>query len=404
MAGRQIATGQTGDRITLPVRDPTTLPTIVEVAVPRDKSITSNSFQLISPAGEILALGQRAPGKLQANPPSDRDMMTFVLPACGGAAPIDAKVRPWDELGEQFSWTDQAPLFRELRLGDRPVLRYMYEPLDTSSPARIEETYKAYHHLFDPSGSFLVTKGPGGLYPHHRGLFYGFNRISFGDQQADVWHCRDREFQAHARFISEDVGPVYGRHKVQIDWHGRDGSVFASELRELTAYNVPNAQCVEFRSRLTTTLPHVRLDGDPQHAGFQFRASQFVPDHTAKLTYYLRPDGKGVPGSFRNWSNQANETEFNLRHVDLAWNALSFVLENERRFTCCYLDHPGNPKPARFSERDYGRFGSYFEYDLTPEKPLFVQYRIWIQEGEMTVEQVNELSRDFTRPSESPSE
>ena len=51
---------------------------------------------------------------------------------------------------------------------------------------------------------------------------------------------------------------------------------------------------------------------------------------------------------------------------------------------------------ARGSERVYGRIGSYFEYDLTADKPLRVQYRLWLQEGEMTVEQCEALSRAFT--------
>ena len=76
---------------------------------------------------------------------------------------------------------------------------------------------------------------------------------------------------------------------------------------------------------------------------------------------------------------------------------MSFVV-NGQRYTCCYLDHPSNPKPARYSERDYGRFGSYFEYDLEPAKPLDVRYRIWLQPGEMDVANVNALSRDFSEP------
>ena len=40
-----------------------------------------------------------------------------------------------------------------------------------------------------------------------------------------------------------------------------------------------------------------------------------------------------------------------------------------------YLDSPSNPKPARYSERAYGRFGSYFETDVTEDMPLNVKYR-----------------------------
>jgi hypothetical protein len=63
-----------------------------------------------------------------------------------------------------------------------------------------------------------------------------------------------------------------------------------------------------------------------------------------------------------------------------------------------YIDHPDNPKPARYSERDYGRFGSYFEYDLEPGTPLNVQYRIWLQEGEMTLEDARRITADFATP------
>jgi hypothetical protein len=295
----------------------------------------------------------------------------------------------WD--ARNSGWRDSDGKHLELSLDGRPVLRYMYEPLDTSSKARRDETYKPYHHLFDSIGKRLVTKGPGGLFPHHRGLYYGFNKITYGDnQQADTWHCNRGEWQSHEKFISQEAGPLLGRHRVAIDWHGRDGKVFLKEERELTAYNLPKGTLVEFASKLTSTGGKVHLDGDPQHAGFQFRASQEVPDKTKNQTYYLRPDGKDKPGSFRNWPGHKS-------HENLPWNALSFVL-GETRYTAVYLDHSKNPKPARYSERDYGRFGSYFAADVTPDKPLVVNYRLWLQEGEMTVEEATALSRAFVEP------
>jgi hypothetical protein len=66
--------------------------------------------------------------------------------------------------------------------------------------------------------------------------------------------------------------------------------------------------------------------------------------------------------------------------------------------TVAYLDHPANPKEARFSERDYGRFGSYFEYDIDEGKPLTVHYRLWLQDGLMKPADVAALSRDFVEP------
>jgi hypothetical protein len=62
------------------------------------------------------------------------------------------------------------------------------------------------------------------------------------------------------------------------------------------------------------------------------------------------------------------------------------------------LNHPNNPGESRWSERDYGRFGCYFEYELTEKNPLLVRYRVWLQEGEMTVEEVDALYKAFVQP------
>ena len=169
--------------------------------------------------------------------------------------------------------------------------------------------------------------------------------------------------------------------------------MFARELREVTAYVLADRQLVEFASRLETTGGTVLLDGDPQHAGFHFRADDEVAAKTAKQTYYLRPDGKGDFGATRNWDAKNR----NPISVNLPWNAMSFVL-GDQRYTAVYLDHPENPKEARYSERDYGRFGSYFEYTMTKESPLEVNYRLGLYPGEVTIDQAAALSNDFVHP------
>jgi hypothetical protein len=59
-----------------------------------------------------------------------------------------------------------------------------------------------------------------------------------------------------------------------------------------------------------------------------------------------------------------------------------------------HVDHPKNPKEARHSERAFGRFGSYFEYTLLSDRPLTVNYRLWLQEGLMQPKEVAALSND----------
>jgi hypothetical protein len=295
-----------------------------------------------------------------------------------------------------FAW-DDANDTDQLLLDDRPILSYFHRPFDAKLYEPKKEianpTTKPYHHLIAPDGKTIVTNSNEGQYPHHRGIFYGFNNISYNGKQADVWHCRQGEHTAHEKILAAEAGPLFGRHTLQIGWHGRDGAVFANERRELTVYNVAGGTMIDFASILTTPLEKVRLDGDPQHAGFHFRASSKMEKNT-KETIFVRPDGIGKAGEEKNWDPKTRTGPLNL-----PWDAMSFVLDGER-YTVVYLDHPDNPKEARQSERCYGRIGTYFEYDLTKNKPLKVKYRLWFQAGRPTVEQCKALGKAFVQAPE----
>jgi hypothetical protein len=321
-----------------------------------------------------------------------RRELHLLLPPLKAGEAFDVRV----EVGREpagttpgFAVTETAGRHVDLTLRGRPVLRYECAPLDDSTRARREATYKVFHHLFADDGT-LVTKGPGGLYTHHRGLFYGFRRTTYDGNEVDIWHCTGDTAQVHEKTLLSEAGPVLGRHRVVIAWLGKGKEVFAREERELTVWDVPGGRLVEFASVLRPVKGAVKVDGDPQHAGFHFRAANEVADRTKAETYYVRPDGPGEPGATRNWPQDRG-------HVNLPWDAMSFVLGGQR-YTAAYLDRPDNPKEARFSERDYGRFGSYFVAEATPEKALAVRYRVWLRRGAMTGKEVAALSAAFVRP------
>lgn len=295
--------------------------------------------------------------------------------------------------GPAFTWKDSEGTAPELHYDGKLVLAYVRPKFDPSAtPAKkspIENpTIKVYHHFYDASGTVRLTNGPEGQFPHHRGIYFGFNNISYDGKKADVWHCRNGESQQHDKFLGTESGPVLGRERLGITWNGQDGKTFAVETREITVFQMPGGRLVEFASRLTTEREKVRLDGDPQHAGFHFRANVEV-EKTKAETYFLRPKGKGEKGKEENWVPKGMSGP-----VNLPWNAMSYVIGG-KRYTTLYLDHPKNPKEARQSERTYGRIGTYFEYDLTKDKPLHVRYRLWIQEGELTSDQCESLSQAF---------
>lgn len=360
----------------------------------------AKSVRVVDEKGKEIPAQLTVPGlvdEAKLSPATVVRQLHFLLPSLkkGESLKLQATLSREPSAAEGFSWNDTPGKFAELSYQGRPVMRYVYVSREEAK-LQGDKFFKPYHHLYDPAGTRFVTKGDrDGLFPHHRGLFYGFSRISYGDVTGvNTWGCEGDNFQSHQAFLSQEAGPVLGRHLLAIDWHGKQAAVFAKEKRELTVYHRPGGILVEFVSRLASAVGPVKLDGDPQHAGFQFRAAQQVADNQ-KETYYLRPDGKGKPGETRNWDAKSRDP----KTVNLPWNAASFVLDG-KRYTAVYLDRPANPKEARYSERSYGRFGSYFEYTLEEGKDLVVAYRLWLQEGEMTGDEAGALSDDFVEPVE----
>ncbi len=257
---------------------------------------------------------------------------------------------------------------------NKKIARYVYEKMD---PNDRERTFKPFHYIYQSDGKNFLTKGPGGKFTHHRGIYFGFSKCSVLDSDGarinvDTWHCK-RGYQLHEKTIHQNVGNKKATHTVEISWRVEDGTIFATEQRTLSfSILLDDSIQVDFNSKLSTTQEEVRLDGDPHHAGLQFRAANEVAGEIKKEIYYIRPsEGKDKKGETKNWPKNKDMT-------NILWKAQSIVV-NQNRYTTLYMDHPGNPKLSYYSERDYGRFGSFFKTSISPGKPLSIKYRLNIK-------------------------
>jgi hypothetical protein len=321
--------------------------------------------------------------------------LVVVLPSlpAGATVEVSVEVSPADEAGKpsRLRWANE-PGAAGLLVAGKPLVRYEMPAYDDADEAARVASYKPFHHVFDPVTGIRLTKGPGGQFTHHRGIFFGYNRIAHGPDlgvKSDCWHCIGKARQEHRETLEESAGPVAARQRLAIEWVGSDSGKVLDEVRELEIVPVPRGTVIDFASRLVAATP-VALDGDPQHAGVHFRASNEVHETTKGETYFLRPDGHAEPGVFRNWPDDK-------AYVNAPWHAASFVVGGQR-YTVLRAARPANPGEDRMSERDYARFGSYFAHQLEPDKPLEVGYRFWVQPGEMTVEQAARIAADYGTP------
>lgn len=299
-------------------------------------------------------------------------LMTAALAACtmGGHA-SSATGRP--QVDDVFRWIIEGDGMLTLVDGDRRVLRYMHA-YDASTPERLHETYKCYHHVFDAGGEHLLTKGPGGLYTHHRGIFIGFNRLTVDGEEYDFWHMKGVT-QRHMETLELSASASWARQSVLINWCDDDGGTIIAERRQVTVHRETDEAIavLDFESRLGALRGDVLLNGDPEHAGFQFRAHNDVADGPAeaKAKYLFHED--------------AVDPKTDL---DLPWVAMSFGL-NGKRYCVQHMNDPTNPSPTVYSAyRDYGRFGAFPKTEVKGGETLTLRYRIRVAEGDLPSREV----------------
>ena len=283
-----------------------------------------------------------------------------------------------------FQWKANAEKhYMDLYFGTQPVLRYMHA-YDASTPESFHETYKVFHHVFGPGSQQIITKGPGGKYTHHRGLYVGWSKTKVGNQMYDFWHCKDGAHLKHVKVIRQAADEKAASMTVEIHWNNKKDETMIREERtvvvSLLKEKPEEGWQIDWSTKLESQQGEIELNGDRQHAGFQFRAAQPVAD--ANGATYIRPEGFPQDAKAFQVGDKGNPPA----HINLGWFAMSYELD-KKRYTIEYLEAPKLPKPSLYSERPYGRFGAFFKTKLTKDKPLNMHYRINVTTGEPPTQQ-----------------
>lgn len=269
--------------------------------------------------------------------------------------------------------------------GER-IARYMCGH-DTSSEATAFETYKPFLHMYDPASGQRLTNGPDGeskyfgqkiTYPHHRGIFIGWNKLTFDGKRYDLWHMKAAH-QVHQEFEAFQTAANSAKFTSVVNWNDdkdNEGEPILVEHRTMTltapsSEDVKSGDClviVDFETELKAVRGDVYLDGDPEHAGVQYRPHNGVAAGPAegKAQYLFHADGIDPK-----------------KDKDLAWVVLRYKLDG-KPYVVQHMNHPANPKGTVYSAyRDYGRFGAFFKDTIKKGETLKLRYRMRIGRGEM---------------------
>jgi hypothetical protein len=279
----------------------------------------------------------------------------------------------------KYEFKDTAGDHLDVLRDGKTLARWMYGH-DVSTPDARALTYKPYLHVFDGEGAAPITKGPGGEFTHHRGLFLGWMKIGVNGKKYDRWHMVGGD-QIHEKFLTQTADEKKASFTSRILWTGEKPDVnILEESRTLTFLpaHIPAFQMIDMTSVITAVAGDTTIDGDPEHAGLQFRPADEV-DRTA--TVYTYPVANAQPH----------------KDLDYPWVAESFTLAGKRH-SVIYLSHPDNPKGAFTSAyRNYGRFGQFFKTEIPKGKDLTLKVRLLFVEGEIPpADWIQTASNEFT--------
>lgn len=226
------------------------------------------------------------------------------------------------------------------------------------------EELKPYLHVFGEHGERLTEWSPEQRFPHHRGIFIGWNRVQSELGSYDLWHLRNGGRMKVAEITEKEAGENEASFTAAIEWHGgkKDEAGSSLLIREERRFTI--SRPAEGRTRVDvwfelTAARDLRLNGDLQHSGIHFRAAREVSEREEETSYVWAPPLPGRGGK--------------VESRELKWARLIFPL-GENWYSATELNAPGNPV-EELSWRDYGRFGFFFKKELEEGETLKLRYR-----------------------------
>jgi hypothetical protein len=227
-----------------------------------------------------------------------------------------------------------------------------------------EGQIKPYLRVQGEEGDGLNEWSEKQQFPHHRGIYIGWNKIISDLGSFDLWHMNNGGRMTLAKLERLDAGKDSATIVATIEWHGgkadaAGSALLLTETRTLTVSR-PAAQTTQVDAQFVLKPARdLTLGGDLQHAGIHFRASASVHASAKDTTYVWEPDLDGKGGK--------------VVSKELKWVRHTFPI-GARWYHATELNAPANPV-EELSWRDYGRFGFFFKKALKKDEALAVNYR-----------------------------
>lgn len=253
----------------------------------------------------------------------------------------------------------------DIKDGDRLVAQFVYG----------EGQIKPYLHVFGDEGDWLTEWSAQQQFPHHRGIYIGWNRISSDLGNFDLWHFNNGGRMSVVKFDQLEGRDGSAKLVATIEWRGGKKDAAGSDLlltetRTLVVSRPEGKRTQVDAQFVLHPARDLTLGGDLQHAGIHFRGSEKIQGHDKEVAYLWEPDMPGPGGK--------------VSSKEAKWIRFVFPL-NSRWYAASEFTAPGNPV-EEISWRSYGRFGFFFKRQLKKDEALALKYRFITERAEAPAE------------------
>jgi hypothetical protein len=290
-------------------------------------------------------------------------VIAFALPVWGLA---QAATEP------HFAFREISPASLELSEQGKPVFVYNFGGILTNGfPEKMRRSCYL-HPVYAPDGT-LLTDDFNKDHPHHRGIFWAWEVITFDGQTDDVWTVQGFR-QKFVRWKARETGGSTARLAVENGWYSGERK-FVKEDVEIVAHPTANdRRTLDFTLTFEATEKPVTIVGTPiaqkGYGGFAFRTAprDGGPAKTVILTDTGVSEKDGVMA----------------RHP---WAEIRGTFQGKKESVRVEDDasNPGSPKNGWLMRHSFALLNvSYPGLDpitLQPGKPLVLKYRVILSSG-----------------------
>ena len=273
-------------------------------------------------------------------------------------------VHPGSKKDKELIFSNMSGVYYEEYLKAHPEL----EKNDTTTSSIYSVPRSDYiHPLYGLEGEMLTNDWPDGGHPHHRGIFWAWPEVKYGDQLGDIYALQ-RVFARPTGNVKYTNGPVYAEVDAENLWMWEEKEAIVRENAVIRVYrSTPEGRIIDLTIKLLALKDSVTL------------ATRFTNSYGGLNIRMQTPEVQDIS----YFTDEADSLP--LR----AWSDFNGIFEgNKSKSGLMVLQHRENPEyPGAW--RDYPDLAwvqptfptPETRYLLSKNEPLVLRYRLIIHSG-----------------------